>query len=242
MLKTKRAFFALIGRSSPGAQVIELDGVQATICPAVPERSLPNSVVYGDQAALIAALPELAARYDAAGVDAWTVWAPEEDKDAIAALDEAGHVLDATPLGMSVDLAGIEAPPELDYREGPELLPVVLDINDNAYAFEGTPFSDMSAARDPSATRNYVAYLDGEPAAGLTIIDVDGDAGVYEVATLPEARGHGLAGRLLLAALREAHERGCDISTLQATKMGAPVYERLGYRSHGAIEMWERRR
>ena len=35
--------------------------------------------------------------------------------------------------------------------------------------------------------------------------------------------------------------RGCEVSTLQATKAGRPVYERLGYRSFGEIQMWERR-
>jgi hypothetical protein len=39
-----------------------------------------------------------------------------------------------------------------------------------------------------------------------------------------------------------ANMRGCETTTLQATKMGAPVYERLGYRDLGARQMWERRR
>jgi hypothetical protein len=31
-------------------------------------------------------------------------------------------------------------------------------------------------------------------------------------------------------------------STLQATKMGFPVYERIGYRDIGELQMWELRR
>jgi hypothetical protein len=43
-------------------------------------------------------------------------------------------------------------------------------------------------------------------------------------------------------ALADGRERGCEVSTLQATKLGRPVYERLGYRAFGVIEMWERRK
>ena len=42
-------------------------------------------------------------------------------------------------------------------------------------------------------------------------------------------------------ALADASERGCRTTTLVATRLGRPVYERLGYRSLGPIEMWEQR-
>jgi predicted acetyltransferase len=42
-------------------------------------------------------------------------------------------------------------------------------------------------------------------------------------------------------ALSEAAERGCETSTLQATKLGRPVYERVGYEDFGALQMWEYR-
>jgi GNAT superfamily N-acetyltransferase len=244
MLRSMRAFFRLVGRSSEGAHVIELAGVMGSVCPRVPERSLPNSVVYESQDALIAALPELAGRYDEAGIEAWTVWVPEHDTDAAGALAAAGHVLDADPAGMTKELTELREPvgDGLDHRSGEELLPVVASINDRSYPFDGTPFADFTAQQPPGVTHDYVAYLDGEPAAALVILPVDGDASVWDVATLPEARGRGLAGRLLHRALWDARERGCDLSTLQATKLGEPVYARLGYRSHGALQMWERRR
>ena len=244
MLRSMREFFRLVGRSSEGAHVIELDGVMGSVCPKVPERSLPNSVVYESQDALIAALPELARHYDEAGIDAWTVWVPEDDTDAASALSDAGHVLDADPAAMTIDLADLPEPGDdgLDYRTGPELMPVVASINDRAYPFEGTPFAELTADQPPGVTHDYVAYLDGEPAASVVILPVNGDASVWDVATLPDARGRGLCGRLLHRALWDARERGCDLSTLQATKLGEPVYTRLGYRRHGALQMWERRR
>ncbi len=75
-----RASVRLIGRSSEGAHVLELDGVMAAVAPKVPERSLPNSVIYESQDALIAALPDLARHYEEQGIEAWTVWTPEDDE------------------------------------------------------------------------------------------------------------------------------------------------------------------
>jgi hypothetical protein len=42
-------------------------------------------------------------------------------------------------------------------------------------------------------------------------------------------------------ALHDARGRGCTTTSLQATKMGQPVYSRLGYRGLGPVQMWERR-
>jgi GNAT superfamily N-acetyltransferase len=199
-------------------------------------------VVYESQDALIAGLRTLARSYDDAGIKAWTVWTPEDDGDAIAALGDAGHKLDAQPVAMSIDLAELDEPPDIDHRKGDDLIPVVGSINDRAYPVEGEPFTRMMSRQPPGVTTNYVADIDGEPAACLQILPVDGDALVLLVATVPEARGRGLASRLMQRALWDARESGCDISTLQATKLGEPVYARLGYKSHGALQMWEKRR
>ena len=90
--------------------------------------------------------------------------------------------------------------------------------------------------------RLYQARVGGEPACVLGTLDDGTDCGVYLVATLKEHRGKGLARRLLHAALIEARDRGLATSTLQSTKFGYPVYERLGYETACNMEMWERRR
>ena len=238
-----------IGAASPGASVLELAGVLGAVVPATPDRSVFNSLVYEDAAALERALPEIAAAYEAAGVRAWTVWMPEADAAAREALARAGNVLDASPAAMVCELGAWEPPPigDLDWTADADIAEVAR-INDLAYGFEGTPFTDACRRLDEGG-HAYLALLDGRPACGLVTIERDppfrgagASAGIFAVATLPEARGRGLTVRLLGQALADAHERGCSTSTLQATKMGAPVYDRLGYRSLGAIEMWERRR
>ena len=87
----------------------------------------------------------------------------------------------------------------------------------------------------------YLAYEDGEPAAGLATVEANGDCGVYCVATRPPSRGRGLASGLMRRALSEARDRGLTTSSLQSSEAGLRVYARLGYVDRGAMHVWERR-
>jgi GNAT superfamily N-acetyltransferase len=221
---------------SPVGEWEERDGVGSVLTPAVPERSVVNSVVYQRGADLRAAYDWLDQRY--ADVDAWTVWVPETDRASAEFLESRGHALDADPAMMILDLAAFEPPADLpEWSHG--TIEDVARINDGAYPWrDGSMERALLGANFPDSLHIYVA----EGASTLGILDHEGDASAIFVATLPEARGRGLAAGLLAAALIEARERGNDVSTLQATKQGEPVYARLGYQRFGAIEMWEKRR
>ncbi len=224
-----------------GGSLFERDGVLATVLPSVPDRSLPNSVLYRDADGLARVLDEVAAVYRDAGVRAWTVWVPRQDEAARSLLREAGHVLDAEPAAMAAELATVEPPRDDDPDVEPE--PRLEDLgrlNDLAY---GT--SDELAkviGGGPGEPGHLYVTRDGDEAiAALLTADHEGDCSVWWVATAPQARGRGLASGLMRRALADGRERGNDISTLQATKMGRGVYEALGYRAFGVCEMWERR-
>ena len=219
----------------------ELDGVRAAVVPACPERSVMNSVCYDSAAQLAAALDDLAAIYDDAAIRAWTVWVPPADHEAARLLETAGHVLDAAPEAMGMDLSAAERPADrIDWTRGAEL-GVVGPLNDRAYGYDGS-FERALGAMPADAVTAYAANLDGQPASCCATLRCGGDCHVILVATVPEARGRGLAGTLLRHALADARERGLESSSLVATKAGRPLYDRLGYRGVGAVEMWERRR
>jgi GNAT superfamily N-acetyltransferase len=233
MLASMRSAFGAMGRR--GGRWVDTGGIGALVMPSAPERSMVNGVVYERGADVAGAYDALESLYD--GVQAWTVWVPGEDTRTSDFLASRGHVLDANTASMALDLATFEPPPELPSweRATPEQLGTV---NDAAY-----PWKDGSlerAARVSFSPDDFHLYV-AEDAAVLAIRDCDGDAGVWLVATRPEARGRGLAGGLLAVAILEARERGCDISTLQATRAGEPVYARLGYEKFGSIGMWEKR-
>jgi GNAT superfamily N-acetyltransferase len=62
--------------------------------------------------------------------------------------------------------------------------------------------------------------------------------GIFNVATVPDARRRGVGRAVTLATLRDGAARGCRLAVLQSTEMGHAVYERLGFRDFGSYELW----
>lgn len=234
-------FFPALARHGSDGHVVERDGVVAAIVPSCPERSVVNCVVYSDANALGGALDELGSEYERAGVRAWTVWVPEHDREAAEVLERAGHILDARPAAMVRDLSDFEVSPPFDLDLFEPDMAEAARLNDAAYGFPGD-FERAFHERPPEPAHLYLARADGAPACTVLAYEENGECGIYLVATLPEARGRGLATALMTHALLEARGRGCVTTSLQATQRGRPVYQRLGYRDLGEIHMWERRR
>jgi GNAT superfamily N-acetyltransferase len=226
--------------AAAGSRLIEGDGVIATVSAAVPERSIFNSVVYLEPAAFATAREEIAAAYAEAG-NAWTVWVPEGDAETARLLEAAGHTLDAQPRAMGTELEGVEEP-DLRWIDwtGEGDVEAMSNLNDEAYGYPaGTWIRGMG--RPGPEVHVYMASLDGEPVATVSARDSEGDCSIWCVATAERARGRGLSTALMRQALFDAKQRGCATSTLQATKLGAPVYRRCGYQDFGALGMWELR-
>lgn len=84
----------------------------------------------------------------------------------------------------------------------------------------------------------YGAERQGRIVAALATLRVGPVVGVYHVATSPLARRRGLAGNLLMLALRDAQASGCTLATLTATPEARHLYAQLGFLSCGTIEQW----
>jgi GNAT superfamily N-acetyltransferase len=75
----------------------------------------------------------------------------------------------------------------------------------------------------------FIAYLDGEPVSIAMTIVSHGVAGIYWVGSLEQARGKGLGRAVTAAATNAGFKLGAEIASLQASPMGKPIYEAMGY-------------
>ncbi len=89
----------------------------------------------------------------------------------------------------------------------------------------GPPFLELPGFE------SYLGLMDGEPVATSTTYASGGTAGVYNVATLSSHRRRGIGEALTWQAVSRGREQGCRVATLQASVMGKPVYEHMGFRT-----------
>jgi GNAT superfamily N-acetyltransferase len=78
----------------------------------------------------------------------------------------------------------------------------------------------------------FLGWWKGLPVATSALYLDAGVAGVYYVATLPEARRQRFATSLVLAALRKARALKYCVGTLQASEMGVNVYTQIGFQEY----------
>ncbi len=78
-----------------------------------------------------------------------------------------------------------------------------------------------------------MARLDGRDVGTALAYDHDGDCGIYNVVTVPEARGRGIGAALTALQLHHARERGCATASLQSTGIAERVCASVGFRDLG---------
>lgn len=103
------------------------------------------------------------------------------------------------------------------FRAGRSLGTLLVDLF-SAYGFD----SD-------SGWQHYIGVLNRKPVSCSSAFYATGVAGIYMVATLPEARRQGIGSATTLQALLDARDRGYRVGVLQSSEMGYTVYRRLGF-------------
>lgn len=166
-------------------------------------------------------------------------------------LETYGFTHDGTEPGMAVELANLNqslpAPEGLsiqlvrddaDRRQWSQILAGGFEISESAGPAEDGWYHVLRGA-DPHSVRVYLGWLDGKPVAISLLLLAEGAAGIYCVATIPEARRKGIGGQMTLQPLLYARSLGYTIGVLEASEMGAPVYRSLGFQEYCPVGAYE---
>lgn len=240
-LRANLLTFRLLQARHGRLRMRELPGVHAFALPELGGNLFQQQVLFEDARALAGALEPLDAWYRELGVRAWRVPVSPEDSAAEAVLTRAGYrPADALP-GMGIPLTHL--PPQLPAGltlEHPDDLDAVLTLNARFYGQDTTVHLDAwrtPPLPSPQVHAVLVREADRALAAGVSV-EQDDTAGIYLVATHPDARRRGLGALVMRALHADARARGCTAAVLQASPMGHPLYQRLGYRDLGGWTNW----
>ena len=102
-------------------------------------------------------------------------------------------------------------------------------------------FFERMASPEGLSSSGFTYYLgwNSEKAVATSASYVSkGIAGVYAVCTLPEFRGRGYGEAMSVVAARNGFSKGCNLSSLQASSVGFPLYYRMGFRRVFDYEQW----
>ena len=165
------------------------------------------------------------------------VTAPDSVASAVADMAESVG-LDPT----ATTQPGMALSPLSDLREADcdvEMLPVadaaqLTDFAVVAAEAFGAPLEAAGTLAPASSLADdrcswFVGYVDGDPAACGQLLRSDDVAGVYSIGVRERFRRQGLGAAITTRVLVTGRELGCTIGVLQASPMGEPVYERMGF-------------
>jgi GNAT superfamily N-acetyltransferase len=93
---------------------------------------------------------------------------------------------------------------------------------------QGTVCADLLGGPDCVL---YVGYAVGIPVVSGLGWRTGRTIGVYSIATIASARRRGYAAAMTARIVADGVLAGCDVAALQASEMGRPIYERLGFRT-----------
>jgi GNAT superfamily N-acetyltransferase len=91
-----------------------------------------------------------------------------------------------------------------------------------------------------SGARAYVGEADGRPVTTGLGITIGSFVGLFNIATVPEARGHGYGAAISARAVTDGLAAGASWSWLTSSPAGYEVYQRLGYRTVESWSAWTR--
>ena len=177
----------------------------------------------------------------------WLVGPASRPADLGAHLEEHGFIYEPSA-GMAIDLAQLKK--DLPMPAGftcqrvtdAATLKVWGQVYGAAYGVEDfavEALCDLMTCIGLDKMRGYLGWLNGKAVAISSLFLGAGVAGIYFVATLPEARRQGIGAQMTALPLSDARAEGYQAGVLQASEMGEPVYRSLGFKEYCQYDFYD---
>ena len=193
---------------------------------------------------------ELVQRFDLWRVPlSWDVSPSTRPADLGQHLERFGFVRRAEVLGMALELKHLKATGAVSAMTVEPVTPANFESWSKVIALANqTPRTRMAMFQkvyEPTLQmpqwKHFLARLEGVPASACSLLSSPQNpqvVGVYWVATVPKARGQGLAGALISQLLQSSPQQ---MAVLQATPIAQKLYRRLGFEDDLPFTIYSRK-
>ncbi len=180
------------------------------------------------------------------GFSVWARGGQAEDRDLVAAAEAAGlqlvYAMPEMTLGEKLEPPELPSGVELRRLTKVEQAPDFWRVAIASYGSIGFPPEVFTGYTNHAGllAENVVAFLallDGEPVGIAMTMVSHGVAGIYWVGSLEQARGKGIGRAVTVGATNAGFDLGADVASLQASPMGKPIYEAMGYETAFEYQM-----
>ncbi len=178
----------------------------------------------------------------------WWIGPSTRPADLASYLVKYGFTVDEDGPGMAADLenlneslpklAGLsvqQAQDDASWWAWSKTMAQGFEVPTGRIEFAVNTWHDLLGQLNPETTQAYTAWLNGNPVATSLLLLGGGVAGIYAVATIPEARRKGIGAQVTVYPLLQARLRGYKVGILQASDMGLSVYRSLGFQEYCRI-------
>ena len=117
---------------------------------------------------------------------------------------------------------------------------IITDSFGISHATATTAIPDSMAKRDDVTV--WGLFEEDQLVSSVVVVEEDGLAVIWSMATLPGSQGRGCGRRLLEVALQDQLEKGATGSLLHSSAAGENLYRGLGYEVIEYLQMWSRPR
>ena len=126
---------------------------------------------------------------------------------------------------------------------------IQVKTEENAIAFAGTASKSFGykvdykvvnkIAKSSENIRLFIYQENNESlGCGIVFFDSNNNAGLHMIGTHPNVREKGIGKNMTEHLLMEAKENKSKLCVLHASKMGEPIYTKLGFQKYGEIETY----